>query len=232
MLRSFLILLWIMLGIPAHALEGVVLLHGLCRSAASMQPMADALARAGFVVENINYPSRSATIAPLSEQVIGAALRSNKLADCARIHFVTHSMGGILVRSYFSRHRDVRLGRVVMLAPPNQGSEVVDHLKGWAIFRKINGPAGVELGTHPDSVPRQLGAVRFDLGVIAGDRSINWINSLMIPGRDDGKVSVQSTCVDGMRDHQVVHVTHPFIMKKRKVMDATIRFLKTASFSP
>ena len=232
MLRSLLIFFGVMLGTPVQAMEGVVLLHGLCRSSASMQPMAAALARAGFVVENIDYPSRSETIGPLSEQVIGAALRSNKLADCARIHFVTHSMGGILVRSYFSRHHEARLGRVVMLAPPNQGSEVVDHLRGWRIFKKINGPAGSELGTDSDSVPRKLGAVPFDLGVIAGDRSINWINSLMIPGRDDGKVSVQSTRVDGMREHRVVHVTHPFIMRKRKVMDATICFLKTASFSP
>ncbi len=232
MLQSLLIFLLVMLGAQAQALEGVVLLHGLCRSAASMRPMADALMRAGFVVENIDYPSRSAAIGALSEQVIGAAMRSNKLEDCAKIHFVTHSMGGILVRSYFSRHRDARLGRVVMLAPPNQGSVVVDHLKGWRFFKKINGPAGAELGTDPDSVPCKLGSVTFDLGVIAGDRSINWINSLMIPGRDDGKVSVQSTRVNGMLDHQVVHVTHPFIMKKRRVMDATIRFLKTASFSP
>lgn len=212
-------------------MEGVVLLHGLCRSGASMRPMADALAGAGMVVENIDYPSRHSRIEPLSEEVIGTALRSPRLAGCRKIHFVTHSLGGILVRCYFARHRDPRLGRVVMLGPPNQGSEVVDHLKDWRLFQLLNGPAGDELGTDSCSVPRRLGPVTFEVGVIAGDRSINWINSWMIPGRDDGKVSVEGTKVAGMREHLVVHATHPFMMKNRRIIAATLCFLQTGSFA-
>jgi pimeloyl-ACP methyl ester carboxylesterase len=221
-----------MLGVHLHAMEGVVLLHGLCRTSASMNRMAAALTGAGYLVDNIDYPSRRARVGMLSEQVIGAAMKNDKLAGCDKVHFVTHSLGGILVRDYFSRHHDPRLGRVVMLGPPNQGSEVVDRLKDWSVFTKVNGPAGVELGTHQDSVPHQLGPATFDLGVIAGDRSINWINSLMIPGADDGKVSVQNTRVAGMKDHLVVHTAHPFIMRNRKVIAATLRFLQTGAFNP
>jgi len=220
----------IMLNTQLDAMDGVVLLHGLCRTSASMDRMAAALTEAGYVVDNIDYPSRRAGVRKLSDEVVGAAIKSDKLAKCDKIHFVGHSLGGILVRDYFSRHQDPRLGRVVMLGPPNQGSEVADRLKDWRIYRWLNGPAGGELGTDPDSVPNKLGPVSFDLGVIAGDRSINWINSLMIPGSDDGKVSVRNSKVEGMKDHLVVHTAHPFIMRNRQAIEATIRFLKTGMF--
>lgn len=214
----------------ASASEGVILLHGLARSSQSLEPMAAALTGAGYVVANIDYPSRTQAIGALGESVVGGALRDARLKDCSRIHFVTHSLGGILVRSYFSRHTDPRLGRVVMLGPPNRGSEVVDQLKGWQLFQKINGPAGAELGTDARSVPNRLPPVNFELGVIAGDRSINWINSLMITGPDDGKVSVERTKVAGMKAHLVVHATHPFIMKNHAVIQHTLQFLKTGRF--
>jgi triacylglycerol lipase len=214
----------------AQSAEGVILLHGLCRSSPSMKKMEHALVKEGYVVLNVDYPSRTAGVEALSENVIGTALRSPRLAETSKIHFVTHSLGGILVRCYFVRHHEPRLGRVVMLGPPNKGSEVVNGLKDWFVFRKINGPAGSELGTDSRSLPRKLGPVNFELGIIAGDRSINWINSMMIPGPDDGKVSLESTKVEGMKEHVVVHRTHPFIMKARESIELTIRFLKSGSF--
>ncbi len=214
----------------AFAQEGVILLHGLCRSAASMSDMEAFLRQAGFVVLNCDYPSRTDSIEKLSDNAVGGSLKSGLLKDCKKIHFVTHSLGGILVRSYFSRNADARLGRVVMLGPPNHGSEVVDRLGGWRVFRVLNGPAGSELGTSDQSTPNRLGRVNFELGIIAGDRSINWINSRMIKGSDDGKVSVERTKVDGMKEHIVVHATHPFMMKNRKVLRHTLRFLRTGSF--
>lgn len=211
--------------------EGVILLHGLARTAASMRPLEKALTAAGYVVLNVDYRSRTQAIEPLSAEAIGAALKDERLRDCAKVHFVTHSLGGILVRQYFATHRDPRLGRVVMLGPPNRGSEVVDRLRGWGVFRSLNGPAGQQLGTDPQSAPNQLGSVTFELGVIAGDRSVNWINSLMIAGPDDGKVSVENTKVAGMKEHLVLHVTHPLMMRDREVIAAVHAFLKTGRFA-
>ena len=210
--------------------EEVILLHGLCRTSHSMAKMEHALTNAGFRVQNVSYPSRTASVQQLADDAIGKAVADCQRDGAVKIDFVTHSLGGILVRSYLARHSVPSLGRVVMLAPPNQGSEVVDKL-GWLfLFKWINGPAGNELGTGTNSTPNRLGPATFPVGIIAGDRSVNWINSLLIPGRDDGKVSVERTKLAGMSDHIVVHTAHPFIMKNRKVIRQTIQFLRTGGF--
>jgi triacylglycerol lipase len=222
--------LFLVLTSGVRAAEGVILLHGLARTSRSMSELEAALVAAGYAVVNVDYPSRVSSIGSLGEQVIGGALEDPRIRACSRVHFVAHSLGCILVRSYFAKRSDPRLGRVVMLGPPNQGSEVVDRLGSWRLFRWINGPAGSELGTGSESVPISLSAVRFELGVIAGDRSINWINSVMIPGPDDGKVAVNRTKVGGMKEHIVVHVSHPFLMTDRAVIAATLRFVESGSF--
>lgn len=212
------------------AQEEVILLHGLCRTSRSMDRMESALTDVGFKVRNVDYPSRTASVQKLADDAIGKAVGDCQRDGATKIDFVTHSLGGILVRSYLARHTIPNLGRVVMLAPPNQGSEVVDKL-GWLfLFKWINGPAGNELGTGTNSTPNKLGAANFPLGIIAGDRSINWINSLLIPGRDDGKVSVERTKLAGMSDHIVIHAAHPFIMKNREAIRQTVQFLRTGSF--
>ncbi len=215
----------------ASAKEAVILLHGLARTDKSMAKMAAALEAEGFTVLNVDYPSREATVEALANKVIPAALADPKLKDAERLHFVTHSLGGILVRQYLKTEHPTNLGRVVMLGPPNQGSEVVDRIGDWRAFSAINGPAGKQLGTGPDSVPNQLGPVDFELGVIAGDRSINWINSLMIPGPDDGKVSVERTKVAGMKAHLILHATHPYLMKNARAIRETINFLRHGQFT-
>jgi triacylglycerol lipase len=215
---------------PTVGAEAVILLHGLARSSASMADLEDAFRDAGFVVVNVDYPSRTASVRTLSREAIGGALEDPRLLEVSKIHFVTHSMGGILVRDYLAQEVIPRLGRVVMLGPPNEGSEVVDRLRSWRIFALINGPAGQELGTDAQSVPVQLGPVNFELGVIAGNRSINWINSLLIDGPDDGKVSVERTRVEGMKEHLVLPVTHPMMMRNSDVISACLSFLTTGSF--
>ena len=117
-----------------------------------------------------------------------------------------------------------------MLSPPNKGSEIVDRFKNNFIFKWLNGPAGQQLGTDKNSLPQQLGAVNFELGVIAGDESINWILSLFIPKEDDGKVSIENTKVEGMKDFIVVGATHPLIMKHKDAISQTIYFLKHGKF--
>lgn len=210
--------------------EQVILLHGLCRSSRSMEPMARALTGAGYKVWNINYPSRTGSIEQLSESVAGQAVAACESSGATQINFVTHSLGGILVRYYLAHHPVPRLGRVVMLAPPNQGSEIVDKLGNWWIFKTINGPTGNELGTGPNSVPKRLGRANFPAGIIAGTRSINWINSLMIPGCDDGKVAVERTKLAGMADWTAIPATHPFIMRNKTAIRQTIAFLRMGRF--
>ena len=117
-----------------------------------------------------------------------------------------------------------------MLGPPNQGCELVDRLGSLWLFQKINGPAVVELSTEKYSAPNKLGPANFCVGVIAGNRSINWINSLMIPGSDDGKVSVERTKLAGMSDHILLPATHPFIMRNRTAIQHSIHFLRTGWF--
>ncbi len=215
----------------ATAPEQVILLHGLCRSSRSMEPMARELTRAGYQVWNIDYPSRTASIEQLAEIAVGPAVTNCLTAGATQINFVTHSLGGILVRYYLAHHSVPGLGRVVMLGPPNQGSEIVDKLGGWRLFKLINGPAGNELGTDRNSVPNRLGPASFPVGVIAGTRSINWINSLLIPGPDDGKVSVERTKLAGMTDWLALPATHPFIMRNQTAMAQTLAFLQTGQFA-
>lgn len=195
-----------------------------------MIPMERALTKAGFHVLNVGYPSRTTSIGHLAGTVVPEAIGKCRDVGATRIHFVTHSLGGILVRAFLSANAMQDLGRVVMLGPPNRGSEVVDVLGRYWIFGKLNGPAGRELGTGVDSTPNRLGPVKFPLGIIAGDRSVNWINSLWIRGDDDGKVSVERTKVAGMTDHIVVHAAHPFLMQDARAVRQTIRFLRTGTF--
>lgn len=210
--------------------ECVVMLHGLARTHRSMAPLERAFEERGYRVVNVDYPSRSRPIAELADRYVAAGLEACSARKGEKVHVVAHSLGGILVRSYASRHGAEAFGRVVMLAPPNQGSEVIDSLAGLPGFAWFYGPAALALGTGPQSVPLALGPVSFEAGVVAGTRTVNPVLSLLLPNPDDGKVSVERAKVEGMADFITVPHSHPFIMKDPAVIEQCLRFVETGRF--
>ncbi len=214
----------------ADAGERVVLLHGLGRSDLSMLRLERALTARGYAVFNVGYPSTQHSIEQLAENELGPALAACCAEPGGRTHFVTHSMGGIVLRYYLDKQKLDSLGRVVMLSPPNRGSELADWVSESPLLGKLLGPSLGQLGKGPESVPVQLGPVDYELGVIAGNRTLNPVFSRIIPGPDDGKVSVESALVQGMVDFLVVPHSHTYIMMSDEVIEQVIHFLEQGRF--
>jgi triacylglycerol lipase len=214
---------------PSGAPEDVVLLHGLGRSARVMRPLERELVRVGYRVHNLSYPSTSE-----SPELLVAYLHDEITQCCAwsgRVDFVTHSLGGVMVRAYLAEHPMPNLGRVVMLAPPNHGSEYVDVAGHWKLFQLLLGPTAVQLGTGATSLPNRLPAADFELGVIAGTSSINPFGNAVIGAANDGTVSVASTQLTGMRDFIEIDTSHTFIMRNADATRQTIGFLRDGRFA-
>lgn len=209
--------------------DTIVFLHGLGRTWLSMAWLAKKARQRGYGVVNHGYRSRRHSIEEHARQlrlVVGA------ISGTGCVHFVTHSLGGIVVRAMLADRSawPERLGRTVMLSPPNQGSELVDFLGGSAVYQSVLGPAGAELGTRAESTPNRLGRVEFDVGVITGDRSLGPFSGRIFPGPTDGKVSVARAQVEGMRDFRVVRRSHTFIMYASEVAEAVFHFLEHGRF--
>lgn len=230
-MRYLFLILAMFAASPAQSKECVVLLHGLARSSFSMAVLEWRLGSDGYQVVNIDYPSRSMHIDELAVEAVPSGII--KCEGTSKVHFVTHSLGGILLRQFFSVYGSdipLQIGRTVMLGPPNSGTEVVDETMGWPGFELLNGIAGTALSTSSESIPNQLGPVKFEVGVIAGNQSISPYFSSLITGDDDGKVSVESTKVEGMADHIVLPVTHTFMMNDPAVFDQILAFLQSGKF--
>lgn len=208
--------------------ECVILLHGLARSSRSMKKLQTVLEKRYWVV-NQPYDSRKYPIEELAEKAISTAL-----AECGertKVHFVTHSLGGILLRQYLHHKQIHRLGKTIMLGPPNQGSELADKVAQSYLVSYFNGPAGSQLGTDPHSLPNKLGAVNFALGVIAGSKNYQPDFASVFPGAHDGKVSVARSKVDGMTDHLILPVGHTFMMNDKTVIQQVCHFLLHGKFN-
>lgn len=216
---------------PDRSHDTVVVVHGLGRTKLSMSFLASRLRREGYSVISFSYPSTRQSVANSAAQ-LRMELQTLAASGRGRIHFVTHSLGAIVVRAALKEYRPANLGRVIMLSPPNQGSEVADRLRNNLFYRIATGPAGQELGTDSSSTPNQLGAVTFEVGVIAGNKSLNPLFSSWLPGTDDGKVSVQRTRVEGMTDFLVVPHSHTFIPSSSKVAAQVLHFLEHGRFAP
>ncbi len=209
--------------------ETVVLLHCLYRKPSSLWLLERKLAAEGYRVVNIGYPSRGATFAELIAHV-----RTQLDACCAdvrELNFVTHSLGGLLVRGLAAGPHPPPIGRVVMLAPPNQGTGLADLCADLPLSRQIVGSLVSELGTGAESAPRQLGPATFSTGVIAGTRSLYPFVGFWLPGENDGVVALESTALEGMADRITVHQAHPFLINSPLVASEVIHFLRSGRFS-
>jgi len=210
--------------------EGVILLHGLARTRRSMRPLAVLLKHRGYAVVNVGYPSRRHPIEILARTVIPPAVAALRHQGVGVIHFVTHSMGGILLRAFLAQESLPELGRVVMLSPPNQGSELVDHLGRFAWFRLLFGPASCQLGTGPEDLPARLGPASFPVGILTGNRPAIGLAGFF-SGPSDGKVSVARAQLAGMADLLVLPYGHSLIMRHRQVKEQVVSFLNNGRFS-
>lgn len=208
--------------------DTVILLHGMGRSRFSMALLASRLRRHGFATVNVGYPSTRKSIEWLSERYLAPAIA--KCRGMGHIHIVTHSLGGIIARYYLQEHRLPGGSRIVMLSPPNKGSEVTDAMKSHCLYKLAMGPAGQALGTADDSLPNTLRPVAEEIGIITGDRSSDpWFANLF-PGANDGKVSVARSQLDEMRDFLVVRQGHTFIMNSMAVTNQVLYFLRHGRF--
>ena len=210
----------------------VMLLHGLGRSSRSMKPLESALLAQGYQVWNASYPSTREPIEALAETAVSRGVEFCDAQKAQTLHVVTHSLGGILIRHYLQLRELPALHRIVMLAPPNHGSEVADQLRDWWLFKWAMGPAGQQLGTGVDSVPKQLApiAAEVEVGIIAGQRSSDPWFSRWFSGVNDGKVSVDSTQLAEMADFRVVDQGHTHIMRGQEVIRHVLHFLETGQF--
>ena len=238
LLRFFLVLLvaFSALAAPVHGQAAqsptacVILLHGLWRTELSMKWLEWQLQEAGFATANPTYPSLRYPIEELAMRGVGQGLEECATHNPEMIHFVTHSLGGILVRQYLSQRSIPLLGRVVMLGPPNQGSQAADYVHSIDLLRPVTPEAVEQLGTGERSVPKRLGPVDFELGVIAGteNRGGPWLGATAIAS--DGTVAVDETAVPGMVDFIEMPGGHTFMMWNEAVRDQVLHFLRNGRF--
>ncbi len=216
---------------PRDVRECVVLLHGVGMSSWVMSPLARALEREGYRVVNLSYPSRRTSLEDLASDYLPRELERRGALAAPRLHFVTHSMGSILLRLYARDRRPTNLGRVVMIGPPNHGSQAADRAvqRGW--MRAVMGVNLPRLTTGDNGIARTLGPANFEVGIIAGSSLLNPMFKRDMPGTHDGVVTVESAKLEGMRDFRVVPHSHTVMLWRRTVIDDVRAFLRTGKFA-
>ena len=218
-----------MISVEHSSNNYVVLLHGIGRTAQIMNKMGSYLGKQGYEVYNDNYQSTIFSINELAN-AIWERIQIHCLDSTKKLHFVGHSMGAIIIRLMIARFQPKNIGRVVMLAPPNQGSYLVGFLKQFRFYKRWYGPAGQELAKQ-SKLLINLPTIDYEVGIIAGDRSIDWLFSwFMLSGKNDGKLMVDETKLVGMKDHIILHATHTFMPSNSTVIEQTAYFLGHGEF--
>ena len=208
--------------------DGIILLHGILRSARSMAPLCRFLEKQGYATCNINYPSARHSIAQIVS-IIQPEIERFAGSISGSVHFIGHSMGGLVIRQLLATHPLPNLGRVVMLGTPNHGSKIADILQHWRLYRACYGPAGQQLTTAANPAPSS--PIDFELGVLAGNISFDPLCNYLLGAPNDGKVTIESTKLLGMKDHRIIRATHSFFPLNRIAWKHTVQFLKTGMFA-
>jgi triacylglycerol esterase/lipase EstA (alpha/beta hydrolase family) len=208
--------------------DGIVILHGIFRTHRSMRGVTRFFDKQGYKTLNLGYPSTRHDLIKLAEWINPPIQEFAQSVD-GKLHFLGYSMGGLLVRTYLKQFRPGKLGRVVLVGTPNNGSEIADFVQAWPLYKRFYGPAGQQLITKQDAFKSIFGAVDYELGVIAGNRTIDPLGSYIIGKPSDGKVSIESTKLEGMKAHLVLPANHTFFPDNRRMWKSALQFIKTGS---
>lgn len=208
--------------LPPMTGKAVLLLHGIIRSSKSMSKLCRPFEERGYHVFSFDYPSTQIDI-PEAAAYLNRAIES--LEGIEEINFIVHSMGGLVVRAYLTKHRDPRIERMVMMGVPNLGADMANRVRDLGLYRAIFGPAGQQLVKDAEGFIACLPTPDFEFAIIAGARgTLNGYNPL-IPGDDDGTVSVASTRLPGAADFITVPALHSFIMRDERAVEFAVRFI-------
>lgn len=217
-------------GIKNSGKDYVILMHGLWNSSSRMEKFEDYFTNKGYQVLNIDYPTTETHIQSLESQYLRPIIESIPFQTGQKVHFVTHSMGGIVLRDYLRKNKLPQLGRIVMISPPNGGSEWANLLIDNSFYRWLAGPAAYDLRTVNNDFLSKLGAVTYELGIIAGDKTYLESFQDVIPGPDDGMVAIESMKLPGMRDLIVIHEHHRGLTWNPEAMKQAWFFIKSGQF--
>ncbi|SFH69366.1 alpha/beta fold hydrolase [Planctomicrobium piriforme] len=209
--------------------RAVIFIHGITRTSLSFNTFAEAARLQGLTVVGFDYPSTRCSIV---ESALYLKRTLASLEGIDRIDLVVHSMGGLLVRTYLQQtgpDRDPRLHRLVMLGVPNRGARMANLMQNNWVFKWTFGPAGQQLVEDANGFVAALPTPDFPFAVIAGARGTPDGWNMLIPGDDDGTVSVESTRLPGAADFMTINALHSTMMWNKEVIDATLRFLNTGA---
>jgi len=204
-----------------------ILLHGLGSHPLALNGVKRRLQKLGFEVYAPYYSSMSLSVEQALEVV---RPRLEAIPPSSSLYLVTHSMGGIIARLWIARYRPPNLTRVVMFAPPNHGTQLVDRLGHLFFLKRLLGPAFLELSAHPRSLPNSLPPPDFEVGIIAGTRALNPLGARILPKPNDGIVSAQSARLEGMNDYLTVPYSHRLMLSVPAVIEQAVHFLRFGRF--
>jgi esterase/lipase len=218
----------------------VIILHGILLGKWHLANLAKYLTKQGYKVINIGYPSTKYPLEQLvnivQENINHKLIALEHKSPEYTINFIGYSMGGLILRAIFSNNNNnidiirKHLGKIVLLATPNHGSEVADFFQNNWLYKKIFGPAGQQLITDQTNIKNLFTKIDYPLGVIAGNASLDYFFSRLIKQPNDGKVSIASTKIDGMQDHIILPASHTWLPYNKKVQSQIVYFLKHGKF--